>query len=391
MSELKAETPVIDFDHRDDISKNNPYERWRHMRAECPVAYSESYDGFYVISRYADSVAGARDTDDFSSALKQTQIPTLPSPPHPPVHTDPPQHRAYRQIINPFFALPKMVEYEPWVQEIVNSVVDPVMASDAFDVPHELAMPVTRQVITRIMGIKDVPTEVNNWMDDFTLLLGEPSRAASEKLQEFLTAERDDRIKSPGTDVISAMVLAEIDGHRIIGDVVGMSMLVLAGGLETTNSAIAAAIWYLLDHPEDRERLQNEPDLWLSAMEEFVRWSSPVPNISRTARNDVEVLGCPIPAGSRVMFQYGSANRDPSEFDDPDAVILDRYPNRHLGFGIGPHRCAGSHLAKLMMRLVLRRVLPHLDQWRVADPAMIGYKAAGTRGMNKLPLVRIPT
>jgi cytochrome P450 len=167
-----------------------------------------------------------------------------------------------------------------------------------------------------------------------------------------------------------------------------MTLLLLVAGLETTASAIAVSVLYLLDHPEQRVRLMAEPEIWDHAIDELLRWITPVPAQSRTLRHDGEVLGCPIPAGERVMMLFGSGNRDEREFPDPDKVVLDRRPNRHLSFGMGPHRCIGSHLAKCEMKIALQLLLPELDNWQVSDSEKPVWKAAETRGLSHLPLVR---
>jgi cytochrome P450 len=377
----------VAFDHRDEESRDNPWPRWARLREDHPVAYSDAHDGFYVLSRYQDVVATARDTDHFSSAVRG--IPQKATPREPPINFDPPENRPYREILSPYFAPSRMAGYEPWIREIVSEIVDPLLASRAFDVPRDVGMPLTRRVTLRFLGITDAPVELNEWVDTWVLRVDEAGRHAGEMLVKFLSDEFGRRRQSLGEDLLSAALRATIGGRPLRDDeLVPMGLLLLGGGLETTTAALTAAIAYLVDHAEDRVRLLAEPEIWEMAMDEFVRWASPVPCPGRTARQNAEVAGCPIPAGERVMLLYGSANRDETEFTDPDTVILDRRPNRHVGFGMGPHRCLGSHLAKLQMKLVLRSVLPVLGDWRIEDPAKIRWKAASSRGMTSLRLVR---
>jgi cytochrome P450 len=378
---------LVTFDHRDEESHNNPCPRWKQLRGDHPVAYSNAHDGFYVLSRYQDVVAAARDTSHFSSAARG--IPQKATPREPPINYDPPENRAYREILSPYFAPARIAEHEPWIREIVSEIVDPLIASQAFDVPRDVGMPLTRRVTLRFLGMADPPIELNEWVDTWVLRVDEAGRHAGEMLVKFLSDEIERRRQSFGQDVFSAALRATIGGRPLTDEeLVPMGLLLLGGGLETTTSALTAAIAHLIDHPENRARLLEEPEIWDMAMDEFVRWASPVPCPGRMARQNAEVAGCPIPDGERVMLLYGSANRDETEFTEPDTVILDRHPNRHLGFGMGPHRCLGSHLAKLQMKLALQRILPVLGDWQIEDPAKITWKAASSRGMSSLPLVR---
>jgi cytochrome P450 len=388
MSDIEDSPRSMSFDHRDEPSHNDPWPRWKRMRDEAPVEYSDAYDGFYAISRYQDVADAARNTEVFSSAVIRN-IPPLPGPRRPPVDYDPPDSRAYRQILNPYFSLAKVAEYEPWIREMVSEIVDPLIASDTLDVPHDIGLPLTRRVILRIMGITDAPAELKQWMDALALEVGERSLHGSEMVGKFLLQEAQRRRQSPSDDVFSALLTTRFEGRALTDDeIVGAARLLLAGGLETTSSALSSAVVHLIDHAEDRSRLLAEPQIWDAAMDEFVRWGGPVATVARTVCQDTEVAGCPIPAGKPVLLLFASGNRDEGEFTDPNTVILDRHPNRHLGFGMGPHRCLGSHLAKLQMRLVLERVVPVLGDWRIEDPQKITWKAAGPRGMISLPLMR---
>jgi cytochrome P450 len=219
---------------------------------------------------------------------------------------------------------------------------------------------------------------------------GEEAQQASMRFMGFLANVIADRRRNPGADLISAMMTARLrPQNRLLTDeeILKAMILTLAAALETTSSAISGMVCYLAEHPDDIPRLRAEPKILGLAMDEFVRWVSPAVSLVRTARYDTEVSGCPIPAGSKVMLLYASGNHDEGEFPEPDHVILDRSPNRHLGFGMGPHRCLGSHLAKAQMRLTLERLLPQLDRWRIEDPEGVAWSASTTRGMTSVFLV----
>jgi cytochrome P450 len=386
----RARARRTEFDHRDHESHVNPCPRWKAMREAGPVLHTDAHGGFYVIPRYAEVVEAARDTAVFSSSDKTT-IPPMATPPTPPIHADPPEARRWREILNPYFSPTKIAEYQPWIRELVAEVVDPLLQGSSFDVPRDIGIPLTRQVILRIMGIADAPTELNEWTDEAVFGLDERAEHGGAMIVEYLAAEIRRRRASPDAGLITEMFSRTLKpDNRLLTDaeILKLMLLVLMAALETTSSALSAAVAYLIEHPDDIARLQSRPDIWHLAVEEFVRWGSPAVGLARTARSDSLIGGCPIRAGSRVMLLYASANRDENEFPHADEVVLDRTPNRHVGFGMGPHRCLGSHLAKTQMRLALQRLLPALDEWRIEDESKLIWNAAVTRGLSSAPLVR---
>jgi cytochrome P450 len=277
------------------------------------------------------------------------------------------------------------------MEELAEATIGPCLAGDVFDVPRDIGIPLTRQIILRLMGVTDVPPELNAWTDDLIFTVGEKSRAGAANLMSFLDSQLADRRRAPAHDLISTLLTKTMgEESRPLTDteITKLLLLVLIAALETTSSAISAMVGYLVEHPAHVARLTAEPEIWPKAMDEFVRWSSPAACLARTARHETTIAGCPIPAGSKVLMLYASGNRDATEFPDPDDVVLDRHPNRHLGFGMGPHRCLGSHLAKAQMIIVLEKMLPALADWRIKDPASITWNAAATRGQTSLRLTR---
>jgi cytochrome P450 len=186
------------------------------------------------------------------------------------------------------------------------------------------------------------------------------------------------------------MFEADLQGRKLTAEeIVGILFLTVLAGLETTQFGIGGAVWYLVNNPEARQRLAREPELIDLAVEEFLRWVSPVQGTGRLVMEDAEINGCPVHRGERVFMLLGSANRDETVFPDPDSVILDRDPNRHLAFGVGPHRCLGSHLAKTVLKVSLQQLVPVLAEWRVADENAVQWVVSETRGLRRLPLVRV--
>jgi cytochrome P450 len=389
MTDHESVAQIVDYDHRDKESRQDPWPRWKAMREE-HILFSREHGGFFVIPRYRELADALRNTDVFSSA-HGTGIPVLPSPLTPPLHADPPNARQWREMINALFSPSRVASYRPWLQVLARQSIDPCLARDGFDVPRDIGIPLTRQIILQLMGVTDAPPQLNEWTDDLIFSVGQKSKLGAEGLMGFLAAEISARRDARGDDLVSSLFTKTLTSqNRLLTDseIMKLLFLVLIAALETTSSAISAMIGFLVEHPAHVARLLAEPEIWPRAMDEFVRWASPAACLARTTRQDTEIHGCPIPAGSRVLLLYASGNRDETEFPNPDDVVLDRYPNRHLGFGMGPHRCLGSHLAKAQMSVVLECMLPALGAWRIEDPSSITWNASATRGQTSLRLAR---
>jgi cytochrome P450 len=202
----------------------------------------------------------------------------------------------------------------------------------------------------------------------------------------FLT-EMEARRGGDGTDLISEMLRAEHDGEPIPDDlIVGTIALILIAGLDTTWSALGSMLWHLATHPDDTARLVREPDLLENAIEEMLRAYSPV-TMARIATGDTEIHGCPVSEGDRVLLNFPAANRDPNAFPDPDRVILDRELNRHVAFGAGIHRCAGSNLARMELRVAIDEWLARIPSFRLDGAAEVTWAAGQVRGPRQLPIV----
>jgi cytochrome P450 len=380
---------AADYDHRDHQSAYCPTERWTRFRKEAPISKSEKYGGFFMLSRYEDICDAARDPVTFASGINQVTIPALPTANKPPIDFDPPDHTAYRAIVNPFFTPAKVAEYKPWIQELSDGYAERLLEQDSFDVVTDLTFHVTHGVTVRALGITDPHPELRKWAEDLSLQVGD-FQAAAQNMYGYLSGEVEKRRKSPADDVITALINSKYQDTRFLTheEIVNTTLLLALGGLETTVSATSAAVWHLVQNPDDQKRLiEADERYWRLALDEFVRWASPLPGIARTVRHDTEFKGCPMHAGDRILMLWGSGNRDDAAFDKPDEVILDRFPNRHLGFGMGPHRCIGSHLAKAMLQSMLKGLLKGLHNFRLVPEGVV-WGASEVRGMKHLPLIR---
>jgi cytochrome P450 len=384
-----------EFDHYDRESANCPWPRWARLRKEAPVAWSEKNGGFWVISRYDYITEALRDTETFSNHLKGVTIPTKPVPRLPPSEFDGAPHAAYRRVSNPLLSPDKVAAYLPQIREIANAYAEPLLEQDAFDAAADFAVGVTQDVTQLVLGIADAPADLKKSAEDLVLMRGDPEEAG-RRLFTFVTAEVEKRRKSPGKDAISQLIDTRYEeegkeGRPLTQDeVVRMTVLLILAGLDTTTSAIAGSIWYLLQNPEAQKRLIAADERgWRLAVDEFVRWTAPVTGSARTVTKDAEFHGCPMRSGDRVFVMGASGNRDETAFaDDPNKVVLDRFPNRHVGFGMGPHRCVGSHLAKAELQISLQAILKGLGNFRLADSDKIAWEASNVRGIRSLPLVR---
>jgi cytochrome P450 len=205
---------------------------------------------------------------------------------------------------------------------------------------------------------------------------------------QYLTGALDERIANPTDDFISELLQSEHEGQPIERPVVmGMCALLLIAGIDTTWSSIGSSMWHLATHPDDRRRLLGaDMDLWSTAIEELLRAYAPV-TMARRLSHDVEFNGCPMKAGDRILMNFPAANRDPEQFPDPDTVILDREHNRHVAFGAGIHRCAGSNLARMELRVAIEEFITRIPEFELKDPALVTWAGGQVRGPRSIPVV----
>jgi cytochrome P450 len=371
------ERPVVDFDHHSERYAIEGVAIERGMRAECPVAWSPHYGGFWVVSSHEDVSACLRDFETFSSdktidadgnAEGGLMIPTTGAFRAVPDDTDPPEWNHYRRLLNPPFAPSAIAQLEPRVLAFTTEAIDGVIETGSVDLILDIANPVTALTTLHILGL---PREdVGFYSEPIHRLMYEPlapeTTAGMAAVNERLAHTVLERRAKPHNGLLDYLIAARIEGQPIDDrTLVDILVQLLMGGLDTTSGLLGNVFVYLDDHRDDHQRLLKDDEFLQMATEEFVRWVSPVTGLARTARKRAELGGQVIEAGDRILFLYRSANRDEEVFDQPDDVILDRFPNRHAGFGVGIHRCLGSNLARLVFRTVLRQVLTRMPDYRV--------------------------
>lgn len=376
------------YDHFSELIASDPHATWRQMRDDAPVTWSDQHGGFWALTRYEDVRAAAVDTETFSSA-QGISIPKLDLPPGLPLECDPPEHREYRRLLNAPLAPQVVAHHEPDLRRFAQELIQGFIDRDRFDLGDVFASPFPKRVSLRFIGLPDDDwVEVGDWVDRITADHTDMDAAMGffGYLAESVVARRE---QPPGDDLMSALVYGTYEDRPLHdGEVFANLMTLIFGGLHTSTLLITGTMKWLLDHPDERAHLLATPSLMPSAIDELLRYVSPSGGNGRTLTRDVELHGCPMHAGDRVMLVWGSGNRDPREFEAPDEVRLDRDPNRHLTFGMGPHRCVGSHLGKAILRLAIEELGPHLADLAIDPDATLGYVGGESRGLRHLPVVR---
>ena len=349
-------------------------------------------------TRYADIQAMAKMVPELSS--KDPVVVTLPDElevPNPdglsaaPISADPPESTWTRRMLLPAFA-PKAIErHRGYADQLAHQLIDGFVDRGEVDAASEYAQQIPPRVIAHLMGLDPaMADEFVVWVRGLleTGLTNPASRVTyRKKLMDFLKQEVVARWESPRDDLISELVHADVPEMRgrEVPVTMGMCNLLVVAGIDTTWSSIGSALFHFGTHPEDRRRLAADPGLFPTAIEEMLRYYSPV-TMGRVASEDIEFDGCPIKAGDKVLMNFPAANHDPAAFDHPEQIQIDRARNRHIAFGAGIHRCAGSNLARLEMDVALRAWFDRIPEFEVVDPGEVRWAGGQVRGPRRLPV-----
>jgi cytochrome P450 len=396
--------PVVEFDHNSDAHSADPVGSYRALRQRCPVAWTEAHGGYWVMSSYDAVFEAARDDEVFSSARNSyggegltVVIPKTPMHLHIPIEIDPPEFRKYRKLINPITAPAAIDRMRDLVTKYTTWFIDEVIESGKCDLAQVIGVP-------SIVTVDWLGLPVSDWTGysraHHAVLAAVPGSeeyehatkvllpALSQQMREVIAARRAE----PTEDVISYLVHQEVDGRPITDEeVFSMIELLLAGGVGTTASLVSQTLVWLYQHQDVRRDLQQHPEKLERAVEEFLRYFSPTQALARTVAKDAEFHGCPMRTGDRVLLAWSSANRDASQFEDPDTIDIERWPNRHTAFGVGVHRCAGSHLGRAMARELLQQILERMPDYVVDVEQLEPYPHQGTNtGWQRIPATFTP-
>jgi cytochrome P450 len=387
----------VDFDVLDADYVADPFGVWDQLRTSCPIAHTDRRGSTWLPTRYQDITTMAHDVEHFSS-LEVVVIPFDGEEPEepvlpyglPPISADPPLHTWTRRLLLPWFSHQRVDSYEAMTRDLCRSLLDGFVSRGRADAAADYAQQIPVRVIARILGVSDSHADMfTGWVRDVLEFADDPERRVRgvEGLINYFLAEIAQRRDSPGDDLLSMLLHSEVDGVPVEQSLVlGMAALVLIAGVDTTWSAIGSSLWHLATHPDDRKRLVAEPEIMPFAVEELLRAYSPV-TMARVVTKDVDFGQCPMKAGDKILMNFPAANRDPEAFDDADTVILDRAVNRHVAFGSGIHRCAGSNLARMELRVALEEWLRRVPEFRLEQGEEVTWAGGQVRGPRALPVV----
>jgi cytochrome P450 len=374
----------------------NPQPTYRMLQEGSPVLRVDGV-GVIVSSRAAvDEVL--RDPDAFSSNMDATDLKTRR--PLIPLQIDPPAHRTYRKLLDPLFAPQRMAQLEAPITRLANELIDGFAGAAEIDFTKQFSVPFPSQVFLTLLGLppEELPRFVR--MKDGIIrpdhVAGEPrGNPATEALQQetadsiyayfedLLDTREDDR----RDDLVSHFLAVEVDGERLSREnILDICFLFLIAGLDTVSASLDCFFGYLAQRPDQRRTIVEHPEHIPTVIEELLRWETPVMAVARVATRDTEVGGCPVHTGDQVMALVGAANVDDEACSDAGEVRFDRTVNRHLAFGGGIHRCLGSHLARLELRIALREWHRRIPEYRVKPGVVLEY-TPGIRSLETFPML----
>jgi cytochrome P450 len=392
---------ATDFDHtHDDYAAAAP-EIWDDLRGRCPVAHTDRFGGAWLPTRHEDVSAIAHDTTHFTSnsVIVSDFKPSVPAPIGfaPPITSDPPFHDFARRLLLPAFSPKAIRPLEESTRVLCRSLIDDLLAEPGVasgeavvDAATAYSQHIPVGVIAHMLG---VPREDGDRFRMFIhRILEKPGQNGPTDTEDtmifYLDKVIEDHRREPKDDLIGYLLGLEIDGQPLSDDhIVGTVALLLIAGIDTTWSAIGASIWHLAQHPEHRRRLVEDPDVMPFAVEEMLRAYAPV-TMARIVAEDVEVGGRQLTKDDWVLLPFPAANRDPEFFERADEVVLDRERNRHAAFGLGIHRCLGSNLARMELRVALEEWMARVPDFELAsdDPGAVRWSTGQVRGPRELPL-----
>jgi hypothetical protein len=388
-----------DFEVLDAGYIEDPYPIWDDLRQSCPVAHTERRGRAWMLTRYADVVEAAHDIERFSS-LEIGVINSDVQPEGydeadaqyglPPISADPPLHTWTRRLILPWFSHTRVAGYEELTRDLCRRHIDGFLEAGHADAAADYAQQIPVRVVAQILGVPETLSDTfTGWVRDMLEFADDPERnlRGQEGFGSYLMAELERRKNDPGDDLMSELLATSHDGEPLDDRLVlGMAALVMIAGIDTTWSSIGSSLWHLATHPDHAARLVAEPGLMSSAVEEFLRAYSPV-TMARLVTTDTEFGGCPMREGDKLLMNFPAANRDPEVFERADEVVLDRAINRHVAFGTGIHRCAGSNLARMELTVALEEWLARIPTFRLAEGAEVTWAGGQVRGPRVLPVV----
>jgi cytochrome P450 len=388
---------ATDWDHADPQWVHDPYPIWEDLRDRCPVAHTERYGGAWFPATHEGVSKIANDTENFTSRAViinngRPDGEDIPAPigGAPPITSDPPFHQIARRLILPALAPGPINALEPRIRSLCVDLLASMGDHEIVNGGMDYAQHIPPAVISRMLGFPEADEELfRSFVHMVVNAIDLPVEQRIEEFQpiiDYFEIQIEDHRANPRDDLTSYLLDVEVLGEKLaIEHVFGTMILILIAGIDTTWSAIGAALWHLAKSPGDLDRLVNEPDLMPVAIEEFLRFYAPV-TMARLVNKDMEYLGCPMKEYDWILLGFPAANRDPKVFEDADKFIIDRLENRHLAFGLGIHRCAGSNLARMELRVAIEEFIKRFPRFELADPDAVTWAPGQIRGPRNLPI-----
>jgi cytochrome P450 len=390
----------LEFNPYDPELHQDPYPVYRRLRDEFPVHHNPDLR-FWTLSRYDDVLAALQAPDRFISGKGvMVGAPQIEGDEDQPagspllITTDRPRHTQLRSLVSRAFTPRRIAGLEPRVRAIARSLLDGVEGRREFDLVGEFSGPLPTIVIAELLG---VPAEDQKWFKEKSTAVAEfdPTRSPTDpeeigpalELGRYLAEVLEQRRHEPRDDLLSALLAAEIDGERLSEpELIGFAFLLLVGGNETTTNLISNAAIQLDRHRDQRQLLLDDPARIPTAVEEFLRYDSPVQGLGRTTTEPVTLHGATIPKGDQVLLLFGSANHDERKIADPERFDVLRDPNPHLAFGFGAHFCLGANLARLEARVAFEELLARFPDYRMTESRVERTCSGPVRGALSLPI-----
>ncbi|WP_169729289.1 cytochrome P450 [Solimonas soli] len=394
MSAEPIEETMRAFDHTAPAQMNDPYAMYEAFRTRCPVGRSGQHGGFFVVSRYESVKKVFEDYSTFSSTQG------VGIPPHPyqmfPIDLDPPLQTKFRRVLNRRFTPEAVATKRDEIQRVIDALIDDFIETGSADLAAQLVRPLLPRIVLPLLGVpSEARQQMSEWIEYMTRGRATDMPGvikAGEDITMFLgglVARR--RSAPPVDDVLGAMLEAQIDGRPFSDDEILRTLLIiLFGGLDTTSAVMLESLLHLARHPQDKERLKSGATPWSLAIEELVRYTSPIQGLRRTVTQDTRIEGQDLKAGDWVFGLHGSANRDEAVFERAAQCVLERQPNPHVAFGSGAHICLGRNLARLEIEILLKTVLERFGDYEVAADFAPEYLVGEARGMKSLPVRFVP-
>lgn len=401
---------VVDLDHLSAEFNRNEVAITNEIREKCPVAWNPRYGGFWFVTGYDAVSQIAKDGDTFAHKFEpnapdgidyygETGIPRPEGQPALGIgEIDGPFHLALRRALNPYFTPQNVERMRPFTEQSVHWFLDQKIAEGQMDLVLDFASPVPAILTMRMMGLPYDDWQMyaelfhsamafNQDSDEYLRAMGRVPQMMAD-----VVAFANKRRANLSEDLMSILLQFEFEGQRLDDEqLIGILWNLIGGGVDTTTSLTSWTFHHLATHPPIRQQLIDRPELYRSAADEYLRYFSVNQTLSRTVTRDIELGGQRLRRNDRVLISWLAANHDGSEFDRPDEVVLDRAQNRQIGFGLGPHRCIGSHLARHMFEVMVRGVLDRIPDYELTEPEPDQYLGSPSMtGLAKLPVTFTP-